>query len=130
MAVLRHLLTGTLGLAPTLAAAQPQRIGVLVTSGTFANGLTKTVHEGHSVPVVTTNLVELDTFRLPVASATEFRALVNAASIANFRRVAPLLVAVNRLTVVVAGNLTILRPSVEALLPGVAPVPDAAVVAR
>lgn len=130
MAVLRHLLAGTLGLALALAAAQPQRIGVLVTIGTFANGLTKTFHEGHSVPVVTTNLVELDTFRLPLSSATEFRALGNAVSIANLRRVARLVVAVDRLTVAAAGNLTILRPSIEALLPGVASVPDAAVIAR
>ena len=129
MDVLRHLIAGTL--APALAAVRPQRIGLLATIGTLANGLTRKVPERHSVPAVTTNLIELDTVGLPFVSTTEFRVLVSAVSVANVRRVARLMVVVvDRLTVVIVGDRTRTRLGIEALYPGVVSVPGAAVVAR
>jgi zinc protease len=75
-------------------------------------------------------LVELNTFGLPLSSVSSFISSVNAVTAADVQRVARRYLPVDRFSVVVVGDLAKIRPGIEKLNLGAITVLDAAVVAR
>ena len=75
-------------------------------------------------------LVELNTFGIPLGSVSEFITKVNGVTIADVQRVAKKYLPVNRATIVVVGDLAKVRAGIEALKLGTISVLDAAAVAK
>ena len=75
-------------------------------------------------------LVELNTFGLPLASVGEFITRVNLVTAADVQRVAKKYLPVTRATVVVVGDLAKIRTGIDALKLGTSTVLDAAAVAK
>ena len=75
-------------------------------------------------------LVQLNTFGLPLASVNAFITKVNAVTAADVQRVAKKYLPVNRATIIVVGDLAKIRAGIEALKLGTITVLDAAAVAK
>ena len=75
-------------------------------------------------------LVELETFGLPLSSVSQFISRVNAVTAADVKRVARKYLPANRATIVVVGDLTKIRAGIEALKLGSITVLEATAVAK
>ncbi len=79
---------------------------------------------------IAAQLVELNTFGLPLTSVSDFIGKVNLVTAADVQRVAKKYLPVNRATVVVVGDLAKVRAGIEALKLGTITVLDVTAVAR
>ena len=75
-------------------------------------------------------LVELNTFGIPLSSVSEFITKVNAVTIADVQRVAKKYLPVNRATIVVVGDLARIRAGIDVMKLGTISVLDAAAVSK
>lgn len=75
-------------------------------------------------------LVDLGMYGLPLRSVTEFGATVNAVSRSDVQRVARQYIPIDRMTIVVVGDLAKIRTGIEALKLGAVSVLDVSTVAR